>query len=75
MLDEFQFAMSLEQSGVWLDGFHPYALERFGGRDQGIRHRTERQIDHQVVDCESRTAFDDVERQDVCTHRTQSDSQ
>ena len=75
MVDELEFAVRLEQTGVRPDGVDVHAGDVLGRRDQHVGHRSRRQLDHQVVDRVSGGALDDVEGQDVGTHRTERHGQ
>ena len=73
VIDELQLAVGFQQAGVRPDGVHPDTVETLGGGDQRVWHGAGRQFDHQVVDGVSRSALDDVERQDVGADRAQGD--
>jgi hypothetical protein len=71
VVDEFELAVRLEQTGVGADGVDVDAFDPFGGRDQGVRHRAGRQFDHEVVNGVSRGPLDNVEGEDVGAHRAE----
>ena len=51
------------------------AGEAFSGCDEHVGHGAGGEVDHQVVDRVTGDSFDDVERQDVGAHRTESHGQ
>jgi hypothetical protein len=69
VVDQRQLAVRIQQSGVRSQAVHPYALQRFGGRDQGVRHAARRQLDDEIVDGVVGSAFHDIQRQDVRAYR------
>ncbi len=75
MVDELELAVGFQQSGVRADAVDVHALDVFCGGDQGVGHRAGRKFDHQIVDGVAGAALDDVEGQDVGTHRTECDGQ
>lgn len=73
MVDEFEFAMRFQQSGVGADGVDPHSTQGLGGADEHVGHRAIGKIDHQVVNGVSGSALHNVQRQDVGPHRPQRD--
>ncbi len=67
--------MGVEDSGVRADRVHADVGEVFGGGDERVGQRAARDVHHEIVDGESRTPLDDVEREDVRADRAERDGE
>ena len=71
VVDQLQFAVGLEESGVGSDAVDVDAVEVLGSGDEHVGHGPGGKFDNEVVDGVSRRTLDDVEGQDVGAHRPQ----
>ncbi len=72
LIDEFEFAMSVEDARVGTDRVDSDTVQGFGRGDQGVREPSRLHVDHEIVDSETGSTIDHVQRQDVRTHRAES---
>ena len=72
MIDQLEFPVGVQNARVRPDGIDRHTVERLRGGQEGVGQFARIDIDHEIVDRVVRTAFHDIEREDVRSDRTES---